>query len=709
MRAARTLLLEVGVEEVPAGYIPPALGQLRADCEALLADLRLLEPGAPVRTLGTPRRLVLVADGVRERQEDREVVTLGPARRAAFDAAGSPTKAAIGFARSRGLAVEALEVVATERGEYVAARALERGEPAAALLAARLPALVLGLRFPKSMRWDDTGVSFPRPIRWILALHGEGPLDVRMGGVASGRATFGHRFLAPGPVPVRSPGDYEEALARAGVVVDPARRRVAIAAALEAAAREAGGRLVPDDDLLDQVTYLVETPGALAGSFDPRYLDLPREVIVTAMKEHQRYFAVEDDAGRLLPRFLSVVNVPRDDAERIATVRAGNERVLAARLEDAEFYWAEDQKTPLRDKVPLLDRVVWQEKLGTVGGKARRIERLALAMVADAETTGRVDLAVRDVVASAAPLLKADLVTEMIQDGKEFTRLQGFMGREYARRSGEPPEVAEAIFEHYLPRFAGDRLPETPAGVVLSIADKVDTIVGCFGVGLVPTGSQDPFALRRLARGVLRILRDADAPWGVERLIDLAAAGYGETLRAGGAALRGDVLAFVADRLENLLVEEGLAYDAVEAALAVTRRPREVGERARAIAAYRESPDFERLAIGFKRVANILKGAGETGAVDPARLIEPEERALHDALVAASAAIAPHLATRRYQQAMEVLLGLRGVIDALFDEVLVMAEDPALRANRLALLGEVRDLFLRFADLSRIVIEGEAR
>lgn len=698
---AKSFLLEVGVEEIPAGYIPPALEQLRGDCERLLAELRLSAPGAGVRALGTPRRLAIVASGVLDRQEDREVVSLGPAKRAAFDAGGSPTKAAIGFARSRGLAVEALEVVTSEKGEYVAARVLERGETAAALLAARLPAIVAGLRFPKSMRWDGSGVLFARPIRWLVALLGAEPLAVRVGAVESGRCTWGHRFVAPGPFEIASADEYETALRRGAVVADVAERRAAIAAALDAAARAAGGRMVADEDLLDQVAFLVETPAALAGSFDPRHLSLPREVIVTAMKEHQRYFSVEDAGGTLLPRFLSVVNVPPGDAARLDTVRRGNERVLAARLEDAEFYWGEDQKTPLRAKVPLLDRVVWQEALGTVGEKARRIERLALALASGPFAPAR------GVVSSAAPLLKADLVTDMIQDGKEFTKLQGFMGREYALRSGEPREVADSIFEHYLPRFAGDRLPASPAGALLSIADKLDTIVGCFGIGLAPTGSQDPFALRRLARGVLRILRDRDAPWEMPAAVRHAIVAYERKLRVEEPKLVEEVSAFFAERLKNLLVEEGIAYDAVDAVLAVTQRPRDVEERARAIDASRGSPDFARLAIGFKRVANILKGVGATGAVREARLAEQPEKDLHAALALAAPRLDAAVATRAHAEAMAVLLGLRGVIDALFDTVLVMADDPALRANRLALLGEVRTLFLRFADLSRIVIEGD--
>ncbi len=701
---AKPFLLEIGVEEVPAGYIPPALEQLRADAERLLGELRLLAPGAGVRTLGTPRRLVVEASGVLDRQEDREVVSLGPAKRAAFDAAGNATKAAAGFARSRGVAVDALETVATEKGEYVAARVLEKGETAVALLEARLPALVLSLRFPKIMRWEPSGATFTRPIRWILALLGETPLRFRVADVESGRVTYGHRFLAPGPIEVRAPEQYDAALRRAHVVVDPDERKRAIEAALVAAARDAGGRLVPDPDLLDQVAFLVETPGALAGSFDARYLNLPREVVETAMKQHQRYFSVEDAEGRLAPRFLSVVNVPADDAARLAIVRAGNERVLAARLEDAEFYWEEDQKTPLRAKVPLLDRVVWQEKLGTVGEKAKRIERLALETLVQ-DPNGRTANLVRE----AAPLLKADLVTEMIQDGKEFTKLQGFIGREYANRSGEPTEVAQAIYEHYLPRFAGDSLPLTPTGTVLSVADKMDTIVGCFGVGLIPTGSQDPFALRRLARGVLRMLRGTDSEWAIEEIVKAAIKEYKGKLTAEPAKLSADVLTFFDDRLENLLAEEGISYDSVDAALAVTRRPKEVEERARAIDAFRGSPDFERLAIGYKRVANILKGVEKTGPVDPKKFADPPEGALHEALVRASADIAKPLADRRYRDVMESLLGLRGVIDTFFDKVLVMAEDAKLRENRLALLGEVRDLFLRFADLSRIVIEGEAK
>ena len=588
------------------------------------------------------------------------------------------------------------------------ARVLERGEAAQTLLAASMPALIGGLRFPKSMRWESSGVVFTRPVRWLLALLGDAPLTFRFADVVSGAQTHGHRFLGRGPHRVPSPQSYREILRAAHVVVDHAERRASIASALHAAAESIGGRLVEDDDLLDEVTFLVETPGVIAGAFDRRHLVLPREVIATAMKAHQRYFTVEDTSGRLLPSFLSVVNMPTGaagDRERDATVRAGDERVLAARLEDAEFYWREDQKTPLRDKVPLLDRVVWQEALGTVGEKARRIQTLGEGLARGASAP------VQEAVRRGALLAKADLVTDMIQDGKEFTKLQGFMGREYARASGEPEEIAQAIFEHYLPRFGGDRLPATPAGAILSVADKIDTITGCFGVGFAPTGSQDPYALRRLARGVLRIFRESDvaAEWQLPALVARSVALYGEKLRTPPDKLVADVMGFFNDRLENLLTEAGVSYDAVLAALAVTDSPRDVEPRARAIDAFRASPDFERLAVGFKRVSNILKGVERVERLDAGRLAEDAERQLHAAVEKAAREIAAPLAAHDYDGVMRLLLGLRPAIDTFFDKVLVMADDAAVRANRLALLAEVRALFLRFADLSRIVIEGEKK
>jgi len=705
---AKPFLLEIGVEEIPAHVVAPSLEALRAAVEALLVEARLLEPGATVRSAGTPRRLVIEASAVLDRQEDREVVALGPAKRAAFDAAGAPTKAAIGFAKSKGLAPEALETVATEKGEYVAARVLERGEAARALLEARLPAVIVGMRFPKSMRWESSGVVFTRPVRWILALLGGETLAFAVADVASGDRTFGHRFLGRGPFPIATPGAYRETLRKAHVIVDHAERRALIEKGLHAAAQSLGGRLVVDDELVDEVTFLVETPGVLAGRFDPRHLVLPREVIATAMKAHQRYFTVEDAAGKLLPNFLSVVNLPPGDAERDATVRAGNERVLAARLEDAEFYWREDQKTPLREKVPLLDRVVWQEALGTVGEKARRIgalgEEIAAAFGAD----------VVKIVEEAAPLAKADLVTDMIQDGKEFTKLQGLMGYYYALPNEREP-VAQTIREHYLPRFPGDALPVLPSGVSMSIADKMDTIVGCFGVGFAPTGSQDPYALRRLARGVLQTYR-SENEWAPQlgqvsyvNLIGRSIQLYGDKLKVDRGKLAQDVAVFFNDRLENMLAESGISHDAVQAALAVTTNPKDVEARARAIDAARQTPDFERLAVGFKRVANILKGAEHTGAPDPARFSEPQESALHDAVAKAARAVDAPLAAHRYDEVMQHLLATRPAIDAFFDKVLVMADDPAVRANRVALLASVRVLFLRFADISRIVIEGEKK
>jgi glycyl-tRNA synthetase beta chain len=704
----KPFLLEIGVEEVPAHVVKPSAEALRDGLRALLEEARLLAPGAGVTCAGTPRRLVAEASGVLERQEDREVVALGPAKRASFDNSGAPTKAAIGFARSRGLEPAQLEVVATEKGEYVAARVLERGEAADALLAASMPALIGSLRFPKSMRWESTGAVFTRPVRSLLALLGDAPLSFRFADVESGTVTHGHRFLGRGPHRVPSPALYREILRGAHVIVDHDERRESIARALAAAAESIGGRVALDEDLLDEVTFLVETPGVIAGSFDRRYLDLPREVIATAMKAHQRYFTVEDASGRLLPNFLSVVNIPTGaagDRERDATVRAGNERVLVARLEDAEFYWREDQKTALRDKVPLLDRVVWQEALGTVGEKARRIQTLGESLARGTSASAQ------EAVRRGALLAKADLVTDMIQDGKEFTKLQGFMGREYARASGEPEEIAEAIFEHYLPRFGGDRLPATPAGTILSVADKIDTITGCFGVGFAPTGSQDPYALRRLARGVLRIFRESDVAtdWDLRALVTQSVALYGEKLRVAPDELASDVMSFFEDRLENLLTEAGVSYDAALAALAVTTSPRDAEPRARAIDAFRASADFERLTIGFKRVSNILKGVERVDRLDAARLAEDAERQLHAAVEKAAREIAKPLAAHDYESVMRLLLSLRPAIDAFFDKVLVMTDDATVRANRLALLAEVRSLFLRFADLSRIVIEGEKR
>ncbi len=695
----RDLVYEIGTEEIPASYLPPAARQLEEAARAFLAGAALSP--ASIETHATPRRLVLRVTGIEERQADRTEDVLGPPWKAAFAPDGTPTKAAEGFARGRGLTVSDLRQVDTERGPYVGATVKVTGRPTVELLAGALPAMTTALNFPKTMRWGPERVRFARPIRWLLALFGDEVIPFAIEGVATGRVTWGHRILAKGPFEVASAADYDRALAAGRILLRAADRAAAIERMLQDAARDAGGTLVPDPELVEEVSYLVETPSVFHAGFDAEFLELPAPVITTAMREHQRYFALTDGDGALLPRFLCVANSSPDAVD---AVRNGNRRVLRARLDDARFYWNEDLKTTLEQKAPRLGNVVWLEGYGSLLDKTRRIEALA----ADLARNDAAD--VQRVTARAAALAKADLVTEMIKDGKQFAMLQGVMGREYARRNGEDDAVAAALEEQYRPRFAGDALPRTAAGAYLAVADRVDTLVGVWAAGMKPTGSKDPFGLRRGALGVIRILLDRGMPLAVEDLLRTAAAGYGARL-ADAEALVAESAAFVRDRLAGHLADEG-GFDAdVVAAVvgAAGAHPVDAHARCEALAWLRSAKrdDFEALAAGFKRAKNILKKASAGGAPSAELAKEPAERALLEAFVAVDRRVAEAEASHRYREALADLATLRAPIDAFFDGVLVMAEDEAVRTNRLRLLGRIVDRIGDVADLSRIAAPGE--
>jgi len=693
------LVFELGTEEIPAGYLPPAARQLREGAERFLADHRL--EAAAVETHATPRRLVLMMPGLAEAQEDRTEEVTGPPWHAAFDADGKPTKAAEGFARGRGLEPKDLRRVETGRGPYVGATVTVRGRPTIELLAAALPELIAALDFPKTMVWGPQRFRFARPIRWILALFGSDVVPFEVEGVAAGRVTYGHRVLAKGPFTLKKAADYEKALEKGRVVLRASERARRITELLETTAREAGGALVPDPGLVEEVSYLVETPSAFASDFDEEFLELPDPVVTTAMRDHQRYFAVADPHGRLLPRFLCVANSAPEAVDR---VKDGNRRVLRARLDDARFYWNEDRKTRLADKVPQLAGVVWLEGYGSLADKTRRLEKLASSL-ADAVAPGE-----GDTVARAALLAKTDLVTEMIRDGKEFTALQGVMGREYALANGEPPAVALALEEQYRPRFAGDDLPSSGPGAALALADRIDTMVGVWAAGLKPTSSKDPFALRRGALGVIRILLDRELPLRIEDLVDRAAEGYGDLL-ADRAGLVREVTEFVRDRMSRFLTDEqGFEADVVAAVVpSAGGNPLDARARCAALGTLRSEhrEDFDALAAGFKRAKNILKKDRADGEPTADRLAEDAERALYEAWRAVDAEVAAAERDRRYRDAFAGLARLRAPIDAFFDSVMVLTEDPALRENRLRLLGSIVDRVLGLADLSRLSVRDE--
>jgi glycyl-tRNA synthetase beta chain len=685
----KELLLEIGTEEIPAGFAQQALVDLQGLARKELEAQRIDFEG--MRTLGTPRRLVLLVESLSEKQEDVEIKKVGPSRQAAFDSKGNPTKAAIGFARGQSVSVESLTVVGTEKGEYVCAVKKEVGRPSQEILTSLLPKLILSIPFQKSMKWADVSIRFARPIHWVLALLGGEVIPFAVGNVSSGNLTYGHRFMHSGPIPVSDFSSYLEKTRQAFVLVDPVERKKRIEEGLIKEAALVSGQILPDEELLLEVSFLVEYPVALCGSFDPQFLSLPREVIIHSMKEHQRYFPVVNDQGALLPHFVCVSNLtPR---ERTVVVK-GNERVLKARLSDAAFFYKEDLKISLEKRVDQLKKVVFQAKLGTSYEKVMRFKALAGFLAQ------RIDPSLQETVERVSLLCKADLVTGMVG---EFPKLQGIVGMEYGRLQGERPEVAEAIYEHYLPSFAGGRLPGSTVGDVVSIADKLDTIVGCFGVGLTPTGTADPFGLRRQALGILRIILEKRYPLSLGQMIDESGRLLKEKMDRPFLDVKREVLDFLKVRYQNLLLDKGYAFDTTEAVLSLSFDDLvDIQGRIDALRKARESKDFESIVIAFKRAMNILKGAPPRTQIRPSLFSEDVERSLYDAFLGARGRIEESLDKRDYDAALQQMIQMKKPIDDFFDGVMVMVEDEAIRNNRLALLDGIGQLFLKIADFSKL-------
>ncbi len=685
----KELLLEIGTEEIPAGFIPPALSNLKELVQKEFEANRIDFKG--VKTLGTPRRLVLFIESVSEKQRDEEVRRIGPTRMVAFDSDGQPTKAAIGFAKGQSVPVESLEVIRTEKGEYVCAVKREAGKPILNILPQILPKIILSIPFQKSMRWAETPIRFARPIHWILGLFGGEVIPFDVGGIQSGNITYGHRFLHPEPIVVKDFKTYLQKTSEAFVIVDPAERKKKIEEEMIREGAKVSGRVLKDEELLDEVNYLVEYPKPFCGSFDDKFLQLPQEVVIHSMKEHQRYFPLMDDHGKLIPHFIFISNiVPKDEK----VVVRGNERVLKARLSDASFFFQDDLKVPLEKRVEALKKVVFQAKLGTSYEKVIRFKNLALFI------TGRINPKLQEVVERAAFLCKADLVTGMVG---EFPKLQGIVGREYARLSGEKPEVCEAIYEHYLPAFSGDRLPSSPIGDIVSIADKMDTIVGCFGVGLLPTGTADPFGLRRQALGIIRIILEKEYSLSLTELIEESGRQLKEKMERSFSEVEAEVIEFFRIRYQNYLQDKGYPFDVIEAVLSTSfDQLLDIQHRIDALREAREWSDFESIVIGFKRAMNILKGAPSRRELNPSLFSEPAEKNLHQTFIRAKERVDQHLKKRNYPSALLEMTRMKSPIDEFFDRVMVMVEDEANRNNRLALLDEIGQLFLRFADFSKL-------
>ncbi len=686
------LLFEIGTEEIPAGFLIPALAEMKRIMARKLGELAL--PHGEITTVGTPRRLTLVVADLAGHQPDRDEEVLGPPRKAGFDADGNPTKAAIGFAKSRGAAVEDLQVATTPKGEYLMLACHHPGEATTALLTRLLPELIAELPFPKSMRWGSGRTSFVRPIQWILALFGGKVIPFAVDDIASGNTTRGHRFMAPTTFTVTDFAHYRASLRGAHVVVDPEERRDAARATVTAAAQEAGGAIIADEELIDTVTNLVEEPHGVCGTFEKRFLDLPREVLITSMREHQKYFAVADAAGNLMPNFIAVNNTAVKD-RKLAT--DGHQRVLRARLEDAFFFFKEDRHRPLVERVEDLTGVIFQAKLGTLKDKTERITELA-GFLAEQLAPAEEERCRR-----AARLAKADLLTSMVC---EFTSLQGVIGSHYARLDGEAPAVAQAIVEHYMPVRAGSTLPGSVVGAVVGLADRFDTLAGCFGIGQVPSGTADPFGLRRQAVGLLHIIESKGFTLNLAGAVDKALALYGDRLTEAHATARANVLDFIKGRFVNDLTGRGVPAAAVEAVTSVCfEDPVDSRARINALVAISGQETFTLLAGAFKRVNNIIKDNRDQ-EVEAARLAEPAEQTLFAALNTVRGAAAPLLAEKRYEAALTEILAMKEPIDRFFDDVMVMAEDEAVRRNRLALLTGVANLFLSVGDFSKMYAVG---
>ncbi len=712
-------LLEVGSEEIPARFIPPALTELRERTIALLAQEQVEH--ADVVTRGTPRRLALLCREIAVRQPDRSVTVKGPPVGVAFDEVGQPTPAASGFARKNGVDLTACTTLRDERGEFLAVHKVEPGRPTTEILAEQLPGIVLGLSFPKVMRWGETDLEYARPLQWLVALLGNEIVPLALGGLQAGRHSRGHRTLAENrPVEITAPENYEKILHANAIVVDPTARRRLIEEGVERAlrAKDARADWIPDPELLTEVVFLCEHPTPFLGEYDAEFFALPREVILTALKAHQRYFGVADRDGKgLLPYFIAV----RDGGdEALANVRRGNERVLRARLADALFYWTFDQQKTPAEHARELATVTWIDGFGSVRDKTQRLGTLVPFLWEGGFGNGEVAPAA---ALRAAELCKIDLVSEMIKDGKEFTRLEGTIGAHYARRAGETEEVCRAIEQHHRPRSAEDDLPGDPISAVLAAADRLDTLAGCWLAGFAPTGTKDPYGLRRHALALLRIVLAGGYRISLQGLLRRALEPFAVYLPDRDLSVTAAELAgFCRTRLAVYLADNlNCDPEVVRAILpAHGDDPTDALVWVHALAQYRDQPDFQLLATGFKRCKNILEGnvlTGEDLAACPARwrlggrgaqgesfgeLLEPAESDLREQIVAALPVLEAAEATGDYAAVFAQFARLGPAIDAFFDSVRVNVTDARLRSLRHAFLREIQGLFAHYADFSAV-------
>ncbi len=690
---ANELLLEIGLEEVPARFVRAAMEQLKDKTEKWLTDSRLAFE--EIKAYATPRRLAVHVVGLADKQEDVNEEVKGPARKISVDESGAWSKAALGFARSQGADPESLFFRELSGVEYVYAKKSSVGVETSSLLPEALPALITSLTFPKNMRWGSYDLRYVRPIRWLVALHGSEVVPFEITGVASGNVSRGHRFLGKEAV-IEHPNQYVERLREQHVIVDVAERQESIEAGIRKLSEERGWHIAVKDDLLEEVLFLVETPTVLTGSFDPSFLDIPQEVLITSMREHQRYFPVLNGEGKLQPHFVTVRN---GDARSLDVVAKGNEKVLRARLSDAKFFYEEDKKLVIADALAKLENIVYHEELGTVADKVRRTrkiaDRIAQQLLADDAT--------KSDVSRTADICKFDLVSQMVY---EFPELQGIMGEDYARKAGERESVARGINEHYSPRNAGDKPAASLVGAIVGIADKIDTIVGCFSIGIIPTGSQDPYALRRQAQGIVSTLLAHELELPLADLFRIALEEHSARgLKREAYDITKDLHDFFTLRIRNVLSEQSIRYDVADAIIgAGTSDVRRTLLRARALQAVTaegNKADFRPSVEAFNRVCNLASKA-DSKQVDAQLFDDAAEKKLYEAWQGAHGGFVKAFAEADLAQALAALSSLSATIAAFFEAVMVMAEDEAVRRNRLALLSLIADDVRTFADFSKL-------
>ncbi len=700
------LVFEIGCEEIPAGMLPRAEEELRTNIIKLLTAENLID-GVTVETFSGPRRLTAWVRGLTPKQADVTSDVTGPPKSVAYDHEGFPTRAALSFAEKQGLQVNQLHLIHTSKGEYLAAKQVKRGRTAEEILSEILPRAIHDLTWPRSMTWTGLdGARFIRPIRWLLAVLDGKPVRFSYGGVLSGDKTLGHRFLGRGQLTIRNFAEYEKKLGSNGVIVRPQARREKIERELTQLARKSGFQIHEDTSLKNLVCYLNEYPTVIEGDFDTEYLNLPDEILVTVMRDHQKYFAVENKRGELAPHFLAVINLAKDPR---GLVRAGHERVLRARFADAQFFWKSDQKTQLADNLPKLERVTYESRLGSYRDKVERVRAISRWLTEQWYSSGIINARVAE-ADRAAELAKCDLATEMV---REFPELQGIVGGLYARAQGEPDEVSDAVYDHYRPVGLTDPIPRNVTGCAVALADKLDSIAGCFTVGVVPTGSSDPYALRRAALGIVKIILEKKLPVSLSLTMGSAAKALlvHKPKKAMTAAQETQVLDFILDRAKFIFRDrDGFAFDEVNAIFRAGADDLvDAQKRLVALKSIRKSKNFEPLAVSFKRVRKILEKANLSGADGKHVQIElfdhDAERALYHDMREAAARVQTAKRAGKYQEALEVVAGLRPSVDRFFEEVMVMANDERIRTNRLTLLAQLLKEFTTVADFSEIGAE----